>query len=463
MENKKVLVLGLGTSGRHAAITATRLGAAVTAVDDHAGQPQQACRRELEEHGARVILGQGALTDPAGYDLLIASPGVPDDHVIIGDVRRRGIEVISELEFGWRLLGNPVVAVTGTNGKTTVTSMVEQVMDRPGRPAHACGNIGRPISAMWGQVEKGAVLVVEVSSFQLRGIVDFRPDAAVLLNVAPDHLDWHGGYPGYLESKARITLNQEAADFLVYNVDDAACSGIAQGSRSRTVPFGLLNSTGRGLWPGDGMVQAGHDLGGPFALMRIDEIGVRGPHNLINAMAAAGAALSMGESPGRVREALAAFSGLEHRMEDAGSIGQVRFYNDSKATNPHACMHAVGSFEEPMALVLGGRNKGLDFSELAARLAGSFSEGILRGVVLIGESAHNLKSAIREACCGTRLPVVHASGMEQAVTEAYWMVEGGGVVLFSPACASFDMYEDYAARGNSFKEQVDALRNKVAG
>jgi UDP-N-acetylmuramoylalanine--D-glutamate ligase len=463
LEDKRVLVVGLGVSGFAAAGVTERLGGRVTVIDA-SSSPALADRvDELVSRGIEVRLGVGRPADLAAFDLVVASPGVPSRADVLGRARDQGINVISELELGSRLLENPMVAVTGTNGKTTTTALLGDILDRPGRRAVTCGNIGNPLVGLYGRVGPDEMLVVEVSSFQLANIEEFHPRVAVVLNVAPDHYDWHADFDDYVAAKTRITENQRPGDFLVYNSDDGTCVEIARGSSATTIGFGLEREAGSGVWLEDGWIIAGEPLRGATRVLPVGEMRLAGIHNILNVMAAGAAALAVGETPGTIRAAVASFEGLEHRMELVGSVSGVDFYNDSKATNPHATAHAVRSFDRPIVVILGGRNKGLDFSQLAEEVCGGLDTGKVRGVVLLGECAEDIESALRAACPrinGARLS--KAGDMDETVGRALEMSGGNGVVLFSPACASFDMFTDYEERGHAFKECVERLGGEAA-
>ena len=456
LENKKVLVVGLGDSGFAAAKAARGLRAAVTVIDS-SGEPARAeSIGELESLGVTVNLGVSVPTDISIYDLLVASPGVPGAAPPLKAAKGSGVEVISELELGYRMLDNDFVAVTGTNGKTTTTELAAMMLSGEGRRAIPCGNIGDPVAGLAGEVSPGDIMVAEVSSFQLANIEKFRPRVAVILNIAPDHYDWHADFDEYFAAKARIVENQGPDDFVVFNEDDGHCRAIALTATSRPAGFG--GAPGSGTWIEGDRIMAGQPLlEEPLELVPVSAVRLVGGHNLHNIMAAAGAALAMGATPERVGEVASSFEGLEHRMEPVTEIDGVTFYDDSKATNPHASLHALSSFEGPMVLISGGRNKGLEFDVLARAISERVAAGSLAGVVLVGESAPEMESAIANESAGARSLTVTCAGLEDAVAKAFSICPRPGVVLFSPACASFDMFDDYKHRGRAFKEAVRGL------
>ena len=297
----------------------------------------------------------------------------------------------------------------------------------------------------------------EVSSFQLSNIEQFRAKASVILNLAPDHFDWHTGMADYAGSKARIVENMLPDDFLVYNAEDGFCRQVAARARGRRVGLSHSRVDGSGIWLEGGVITTGPPFEGA-PLIDSDDLRLAGAHNLDNVMAAAAVALLLGRDRDSVARAAESFEGLEHRCEPAGAVGGVEFFNDSKATNPHASMHAIRSFDKPFVAIMGGRNKGLDFSELAQALCDRISEGSLVGLVLMGESAPEIEGALMDVCAtaaGGR--VVMGTDMDDSVAKAYRMAAGDASVLFTPACASFDMFDDYKARGNSFKASVGKL------
>jgi len=459
--DRRVLVVGLGESGYAAAKALLELGANVSVVDC-SGEPSCAGRLdELVNGGADVKLGVSLPDDIDTYDLLVASPGVPDCAEVLEEARRAGVKVISEIELGYGLIPNTMVAVTGTNGKTTTTRLISNILDRPERRALECGNIGKPLVGLYGKAGPEDILVVEVSSFQLQNIDRFHAHVAVALNIAPDHFDWHRDFEEYRQAKMRLVENQGPEDFLLFNIDDDFCRDLAGRTSARVIGFGTLKEPARGVWVEDGWIVAGGPLGPARRIMPLDEIMLKGMHNVLNVMAAAGTALVMGEGPESIRKAVGGFEGLEHRMEFVRSFKEVSFYNDSKATNPHAALSAVRSFDEPLVVIMGGRNKGLVFNGLASELCRRFDTGQLKGVVLIGECAREMQKTIYDACEPVaRDHVVIAQDMDGSVRKAYQLCNGRGVVMLSPASASFDMFDDYGHRGRVFKDSVNKLEEK---
>jgi UDP-N-acetylmuramoylalanine--D-glutamate ligase len=428
----RTLVLGAATSGMAAARLAKRLGHTVTVFDE---------RPEV----AGAILGQGhaAVTgrwDPTmldGVDLVVTSPGFPERSRPITETLESGLPLISELEFGWRELGIPTVAITGTNGKTTVTGLVSEMLEASGLAAPPLGNIGDPVSDAVGTGIDRAVL--EASSFQLRFIERFHAQVAVVTNVAPDHLDWHGSFESYLAAKLRIVERQGGDDLLVYDSDDAGAARIAARAPGRVVAVSGISRTEDGYGP-----EAGGLFFGPRSVA-LSELGVDSPAFLLDLVAAGAAAMDAGADPDAVVAVATRFHPGAHRRQLVASFGGMTFVDDSKASNPHAALASIRSYSS-VVLIAGGRAKGLDVRPLAG-------EPNVRAVVAIGESA----PALLEAAGDRGIP---ARGMAEAVSLAVGVAHPGDVVLLAPGCASWDMFESYAARGSAFSEAVRAIMDQ---
>jgi UDP-N-acetylmuramoylalanine--D-glutamate ligase len=431
--------VGLGVSGAAVARALNERGYDVAVVDDHPTDAVRARRVELSPLGIDVVTKPDAsalavLVHDA--DLVVPSPGVPPRHPVFSIARDRGVSVVGEVELASRWADRPIVAITGTNGKTTVTGMVTDMLVASGVAAVAAGNIGVPLAeAAAGPAE---MLVVEVSSFQLELTEEFHPSVAVWLNLAPDHLDWHPDLESYGRAKARIWARQHADDTAVVNADDAAVQEWASTAPSRVVSFGLETADFRV----DGGV-----LRTPGGTEIIDVASLQRslPHDLENALAASAAALAAGAELDGVRSALRDWKGFPHRVALVGDAGGVQWYDDSKATNPHAALAALRGFGS-VVLVAGGRNKDLDLSVLAQ------AADRVRAVVAIGESAPDVEKAF----AGLR-PVTVAMSMDDAVRAAAAYAEPGDAVLLSPGCASFDWYRSYGERGDDFARAVGQL------
>ncbi|GMU77648.1 MAG: UDP-N-acetylmuramoylalanine--D-glutamate ligase [Acidimicrobiia bacterium] len=448
-----IVVLGLGMTGDAVLRWAHARGDAVLVLDDRveAVDPGRlAVARGLGVEVAPAPVGPEADALLGGVDLVVPSPGVPESHPVLRAAARAGVVCRSEVDLAAEMLearGRRLVAVTGTNGKTTVTELTVAMCEASGVAAVAAGNIGAPLLDEAAR-RRDALVVAEVSSFQLAHTTPaFRPDAAVILNVAEDHLDWHRTFAGYAAAKARVFAGQHTGDLLVYNADDPVVAALAGDARGRTVAFTLVDdapagarvvhdATGRMLVAADGR-----------PLVAVADLGAPAPHDLANALAAACLALDVGATPDGIARALRDFARGAHRVQTVAEIDGVRYVDDSKATNVHAALAAIRGFER-VVLVAGGRNKGLDLSPL--RTAAHH----LVGVVAIGDAADEVADAFAGA-----VPVVRASSMAEAVRAARDQARaaGGGVVLLSPACASFDWYSSYAERGDDFAREVGRL------
>lgn len=464
LRGKRLLVVGLGMSGAEAARVAAGLGAAVRVVDSSSAPAKLGMVDQLESAGVEVDLGVDVPGDMEGYDLLVASPGVPDAAPVLAAARGARLKVMSELELGYQLLeGCTMVAVTGTNGKTTTTRLLGDVLSTGGRQAVTCGNIGNPLVGLFGKVEQGEVLVIEVSSFQLQNIERFHARVSVALNIAPDHFDWHRDFDEYRAAKMRLVENMQPDEYLVYNLDDEHCRQMALRARGTTLGFAAARKPDSAVWVEGGWITAGQPLAA-VKVLPLAELKVSGEHNVENVMAAAAAALALGVEPEGIREAVSDFEGLEHRVEFVTKVSDVSFFNDSKATNPHAALHAIRSFDQPLVAIMGGRNKGLDFSDVAFEVCRRLRDGRVRGLVLVGECADEIRETIERACRGeANGHLLMASDLDDSVEKAFRLAGGTGVVLFTPACASFDMFADYKDRGRIFKESVARLKEGGSG
>jgi UDP-N-acetylmuramoylalanine--D-glutamate ligase len=441
---KRVVVVGLGASGFAAARALANLEAKVKVTEG-------ATSDLIEERARRLVL-EGVEVTTGGHDevleadVAVVSPGIPPHAPVMKRLASAGIEVISEVELAYRLARCDFLAVTGTNGKTTTTSLLAAMLTESGLRAVAAGNIGLPLIDAVLEVGDGGAIAVEVSSFQLAGITEFRPRVAVLLNVAEDHTDWHGTFENYAASKARIAMNQTPEDVFVTNRDDAAAMSIAEGVSARVVPFSETSVPENGIgWDGERLqwryreVLTAHDVPLPGAAGRED------------VAAAAGAALEYGVDVDAVRRAVESFQPLSHRLEVVAKAGGVTYINDSKATNPHATLAATKGLRD-VVLIAGGRAKGIDLSVLRGAVPPVVE------VVALGEAANE----IRRAFDGL-VEVTGAGSMDEAVGVARSKAIPGGSVLLSPACASLDMYESYVQRGEAFNRAVREILAASAG
>jgi UDP-N-acetylmuramoylalanine--D-glutamate ligase len=442
------LVIGLAETGLAVTRVLASEGARVTVVEDSPGaSPAYATRAaNARAVGARLVEapdGEAVVALAKDADIVVPSPLVRPSHPALVAAASAGVPVRSEIDLAAERATVPVIAVTGTNGKTTVTTMTTAMLEASGVAAVAAGNIGRPlIEAIADDVE---VIVAEVSSFQLEFTPTFRPRVAVLLAVTPDHLDWHGSFERYVEAKARVVAHQAGDDLCVYDADDDVAREIAAGAPARTVGVSVRAADAD-------LLHVAHDtlmLADGRELAPIDSMRRAFRHDQTNALASAAAALEVGATLDGVRATLRDYATMPHRVALVGEAIGVRWYDDSKATNPDATLRAVASFDS-VVLLAGGRNKGLDLAVLRTAVPR------LRGVVAFGEAAPEVAAAF----ASTPTPVVEAHDIHTAVRAAADMAEPGDVVLLSPACASFDAYSGYAARGDDFAAEVRRLTSE---
>jgi UDP-N-acetylmuramoylalanine--D-glutamate ligase len=448
VEGRRVVVLGAARSGIAAAELLARRGARV--VVSEAGDTFDGADR-LRAAGIGLELGGHTAATLAHADLVVASPGVPLEGELFAAVRARGIELIGELELASRWLKGRVIAITGTKGKSTTTTLVGRMLTAAGGKVLVGGNIGVPVSAQVDESTPQTTHVVETSSFQLETTTTFRPWIAVWLNFAEDHLDRHQTAAIYAAAKARIFANQRSEDWAVLNADDAVVSSYGAGTAARQVWFSPSGRVAEGFAAADDWIVRRTQTSAE-RLVPVSAIELAGRRMRDNVVAATAVAWVAGVRPEAMRAALRGFTGLAHTMEPAGAIGSVRFVNDSKATNVTAAVQSIESFPAGVVAIMGGRFKGGDLGELVAPLA---AHG--RAVVAIGEAAPLITASLASA-----IRVIEAGTMDEAVERAWHAARPDGTVVLAPACASFDMFRDYAQRGEAFKAAVARLRARVA-
>jgi UDP-N-acetylmuramoylalanine--D-glutamate ligase len=438
------LVVGLARSGSAIARALAARGEEVIGCDT--GRPREA--QGLEGTGVEVHLDADGIALLGRAACVVKSPGVPAEAPVIAAARARVKPVIGELEAAWRMLPNRFIAVTGTNGKTTVTELLGEIHDRAAQPAAVAGNVGTPLASLVGELSEDATVVCECSSFQLEDAELFAPECAVFLNFAPDHLDRHASLDDYLEAKLRIFANQGNEDVAVYDGDEPALARRELGGRARRAAFCTRREGG------DCELTLSNDviLRGREPLIETERLRLLGEHNVKNAMAAAAAALAMGVPADAVRAGLASFGGVAHRLEPVRELRGVTYVNDSKATNVAATEAALRSFEGGVHVILGGSLKGESFADLVPTISARCV-----ACYLIGEAAASLATELAPARdAGVELR--RCGGMEHAVEAAAKVAAPGQVVLLAPACASFDAYRDFEHRGEHFRALVEALR-----
>ena len=449
VKGKRVTVAGAARSGIAAAELLVRRGAAVTLSDS---RDDATAAEPLRQLGVTLELGGHQTATFTGADLVVLSPGVAPEQPAVQAARDRGVPVIAEIELASRWLQGRVIAITGTKGKSTTTALTGRILETAGFKVTVGGNIGAPLSAQVYESTPDTYHVVEASSFQLEQIDTFHPWIAVMLNFSPDHLDRHPNVEAYASAKARIFENQTAADWAVINADDPAVLDIARRGRAAQRLFALHASIPAGtVIENEWIVDRGRDR--TERLVPVDAIHLLGPHLVNDVMAAATVGAIAGVAPAATTVAVDTFHGLEHAMELAGEIRGVRFVNDSKATNVDAAKRSIESFDHGLVPIIGGRFKGGDLRLLREPLIAR-----AKAVVAIGEA----RPQVREALSGA-IDVHDADSLADAIDRAYALAQPSGVVLLAPACASFDMFRDYAERGRRFKEEVKRLQKMADG
>ena len=445
LRGKRVLVVGLARTGVATALFCAARGARVTATDSLAAGELAEAAAKLGSAGVALELGGHRRESFLAADLIVPSPGVPFDQPDLLAARRNGVAVWSEIELAWRFLRGRLLAVTGSNGKTTTTALIGHILKTAGLPVLVGGNIGTPLISLVEDSRDESISVVEVSSFQLEAIVAFRPDVSVYLNLTPDHIDRHGSLETYAAAKARIFENQRREDAAVMNADDSASARYAP-SRPRVYWFSRKKEVARGTFVrGDDIVFCDGDAEARLASRA--EIPLRGQHNLENVLAAATAACLVGAAPRAIAEGVRTFPGVEHRLQFVAEIGGVQFYNDSKATNVDATEKALEAFPGNLLVILGGKDKGSDYGPLRPLLAER-----ARRAFLIGAAAEKIAAQIEGA-----VPLEQCGTLDRALHAAFEAARPGDVVLLAPACASFDQFQNFEHRGRVFADLVRQL------
>ena len=450
VNNKRVLVVGLGKSGVASALFLKAKGARVTVSD---AKPQDQLKDEIPallDQGIAVETGGHGERTFGGQDLIVVSPGVPTDAPPLVQARSLGENVIGEIELAARFFPGRIVAITGSNGKTTTTTLAGEIVTAGGYRAAVGGNIGTPAISLVEGATADTVAVWEVSSFQLETIQTFRPQIAVVLNVTPDHLDRHRTFAAYTDAKARIFENQKPEDFAVLNADDLTCVELAARTQAQVFWFSRTREVKQGAFVHDGCIFF-RDHSGQKEIMLVSEIPLKGGHNVENVLAAVCVGALLRCAPGAIRKTVHDFKAVEHRLEHVATIRGVEFYNDSKATNVDATIKALESFPANIHLILGGKDKGSDYAVLNDLLRQR-----VKRVYTIGAAAAKIESQIKGAA-----EIDHAETLESAIKHAAEAAKSGDVVLLAPACASFDQFRNYEHRGKVFKQAVKALAEQA--
>ncbi len=453
LKGKKVLVVGLGKSGLAAALFLRKLGAQVTVSDVRSAEALGRDIPSLIEQGIAVEAGGHGLFTFRRQDLIVVSPGVPLDTPELAQARGFGLPIIGEVELAARFLKGNILAITGSNGKTTTTSLCGEIFAAAGLPAAVGGNIGLPVIALAEDSRDDGWSVLEVSSFQLEATVHFRPKIAVILNITPDHLDRHGTFENYAMAKERIFANQGAQDALVLNADDHRASRAAARSHAPVYWFSRTRAVRQGAFVYEGaVVFRASEQDRPEFLLRLSDIPLKGEHNVENVLAAACAARLAGIAPQAIEQAVRAFKAVEHRLQLVAEIRNVTYYNDSKATNVDAAAKAIAAFPGGIHLILGGKDKNSDYTALRPLI-----EQRVKTIYTIGSAAEKIEAQLSGAA-----PIVRSGTLENAVARAGETASSGDVVLLAPACSSFDQFENYEHRGRVFTKLVQSRQGAGA-
>jgi UDP-N-acetylmuramoylalanine--D-glutamate ligase len=452
VKGRRVLVVGLGKSGVSAATFLKSLGARVTVSDS---KTEDELRGEIP-----MLLDRGITVETGGHgertfrdqDLIVISPGVPVNEPHLAQARKMGVPVIGEIELTARFLKGRIVAITGSNGKTTTTSLTGDVLAKGGFGVNVGGNIGTPAITFVESSTEDTWNVLEVSSFQLETIQTFHPFIGTIINITPDHLDRHGSFEAYAAAKARVFENQTTEDHAILNADDPTCVDIGKSLKSRVWWFSPKHEVERGAFIRNGEI-IWRDGARDVTIAPVSELQLKGTHNLENVLVAVNAGVIAGCPPQAIRRALAEFKAVEHRLEYVATVNGVQYYNDSKATNVDATIKALESFPRGIHIILGGKDKGSDYTVLKPLLKERAAQ-----VYTIGAAAEKIESHISGAA-----PVIRAGTLETAVKRAAANANQGDVVVLAPACASFDQFESYEHRGRVFKDLVRALEKQPVG
>ncbi|HKQ32491.1 MAG TPA: UDP-N-acetylmuramoyl-L-alanine--D-glutamate ligase [Thermodesulfobacteriota bacterium] len=437
LRDRKVLVVGVGKTGMETVKFLLGKGTRVSVSDSSPADKIAEQVKTLKDWSVSYETGGHSSAMFLSADTIVLSPGVPFGIPPVREALERGIEVISEVELASRFIRKPTIAVTGSNGKTTTSTLIARILEKNGRKVFLGANIGTPLIQIADDCGRYDILVLELSSFQLQGIESFRPDVSVILNVTPNHLDHHESFDEYAESKMKIFSNQTAEDWCIYKADDPVIAGYVPAIKAGKIPFGAADVKNGVSYDGLGIKFGGdyYDLTG---------IKLRGRHNVENVMAAVAATTVMGCDPGLIREAVLGFDPLPHRIEYVGEIKGAKFYNDSKSTSPDATLRALESLPPPIILIAGGKDKGVSFEPLREMI-----EKKVKLMVLMGESRFRMEKDL-----GGKVGTSLAASLEEALEKTLERIAPGDSVLFSPACSSFDMFRSYEERGRRYKDLV---------
>ncbi len=437
----RILVLGLAKSGTAAARALLQHGKQVR-INDKSAKPEDRLIKELEDLGAEVFYGDHPLEALNNMELVVKNPGISYDHPIVREAISKNIPVITEVELAYYLTESPIIGITGSNGKTTTTTLITKMIESSGIPVKVAGNIGIVATDVALSIDEDTTMVLELSSFQLQGTEKFRPNIAVLLNIYEAHLDYHKTFENYTAAKCNIFKNQTEEDYVVFNADDPIIMNEISHAKGRLVPFSVKNMTEDGAYISSGKIYfRGEEI------IHVDDVVLVGNHNLENILAAVAAAKLRGAENEAIRNVLATFSGVKHRLQYVETIEGRKFYNDSKATNILATQKALASFTQPVILLAGGLDRGNEFTDLIPYLKN------VKGMVLFGQTKGKLQQIAEQV----HIPYILAENVEQAAEQAFHMSDEGDVILLSPACASWDQYRTFEERGDMFIQAVHRL------
>ncbi|WP_100404565.1 UDP-N-acetylmuramoyl-L-alanine--D-glutamate ligase [Bacillus solitudinis] len=441
-ENKQILVVGLAKSGEAAAKLLLRLGARVT-VNDSKQYEDNIQAQELEKLGVKVVCGSHPLSLlDENFELMVKNPGIPYDNPIVKEAERRGLPVVTEVELASEISEAPIIAITGSNGKTTTTTLIYEMLKNSTLQPLIAGNIGTVACEVAERATEQDVIVMEVSSFQLLGTQNFHPKVSVLLNIFDAHLDYHGTKEEYVHAKSKLIANQQQMDYIVYNADDPFVVSMTEQTNANKIPFSVTKDLDVGLCIIDDQIVKDR-----VPLIHTKDIVLPGFHNLENILASLGAALLMGATLQQVKHVLTTFSGVEHRLQFVKKYRERLFYNDSKATNILAATKAIEAFTQPVILLAGGLDRGNEFDSLVPALEG------VKAIITFGET----KEKIAKAAKAANVDVYFSEKVADAVDIAFKISIEGDIILLSPACASWDQYKTFEERGTSFIESVANL------
>jgi UDP-N-acetylmuramoylalanine--D-glutamate ligase len=446
LQKKNVLVVGMARTGMSCARFLHDRGARVTVSDAQAAEKVSAAWQELAEQGILLETGGHQLETFLSAELIVVSPGVPLEISVLQAARQQGIEIISEIELAYRFLQTPLIAVTGTNGKTTTTSLIGEMFRRAGKPVFIGGNIGTPLIEYVAGPQEDDFVIAEISSFQLDAVTSFRPRISVMLNITEDHLDRYRCFADYIAAKNRIFMNQESADTAILNFDDPRVMALAREVRAQKLFISTRQEVASGaFYNSDLHIRCR----GAETRFTVRGALLQGIHNIENMLAAASVGLVCGLPEQSIQQSLTGFAGLKHRMEFVDEIRGVSFYNDSKATNVGAVVKSLESLQPPLILIAGGKDKGGSYEPLRQLVRSK-----VKALILLGEARERIYAEL-----GSAAETVMTGSLEEAVEAAVDRMQRGDTILFSPACSSFDMFTSYAHRGECFKELVKKMKS----